>query len=417
MLKILRNGRMVEGLPAAAVLAHEEIPVEVADAVVAAGPLDLATPAGRMVARQLGAVAKYEVEQKAERQKAKNRQAAQSGRMASGPLPFGYNEDRETVHPEQGAMIREAYRSLLGGASLGSVIKAWNASAHRAPRGGRWSYSTVRGVLVRALNAGLVQYDGTVLAGVRGNWEPLVSEDAYYGLKALLEDPGRRTTTGRDRKHLLVGLLTCQSCGKTTKSGMVTSRGKKYELYRCANPECTKPINVAREQANAYVIERFLAERGHRHTARIVSQDNGSALAEVEARIAGLTARLGDDEADEVALMLRLADLKSERAALRSSSESLRLSSVSVDQEWEKAENVAEKAALLASHVRVLSVAPRGKTTHRFDPERITIEWADMPSWTLNGQPIQGLPRDRWVGLMEPRETPVKGESLWSYSR
>ncbi|MCW2763624.1 MAG: Site-specific recombinase invertase Pin [Marmoricola sp.] len=142
---------------------------------VTAGLLDLATPAGRMIARQMGAVAKYEVEQKSERQKAKNRQMAASGAMpAGGPVPFGYERDRVTVHPERGRLIRDAYRALLTGDSLGSVIRAWNASGHTAPRGGRWTYSTVRGVLLRPLNAGLVLHAGAVLPGIRGNWEPLV---------------------------------------------------------------------------------------------------------------------------------------------------------------------------------------------------------------------------------------------------
>jgi len=47
---------------------------------VQAGPLDLSTPPGRMVARQLGAVAEYESEQKGERERAANRQRAQQGK-------------------------------------------------------------------------------------------------------------------------------------------------------------------------------------------------------------------------------------------------------------------------------------------------------------------------------------------------
>ncbi len=43
------------------------------------GELDLGTPAGRLVARLLGAVARNEVEQKGARQKRANLQAAQPG--------------------------------------------------------------------------------------------------------------------------------------------------------------------------------------------------------------------------------------------------------------------------------------------------------------------------------------------------
>src|SRR3954451_20228265 len=52
---------------------------------VKAGPLDLASPSGRMVARQLGSVARYEVEHMIERQLSAKRQAAPSRRRGGGP--------------------------------------------------------------------------------------------------------------------------------------------------------------------------------------------------------------------------------------------------------------------------------------------------------------------------------------------
>src|ERR671910_2449931 len=51
---------------------------------VKAGPIDLATPAGRMVARQLGAVGRYESEHKSERIKRKMAQKAENGEWLGG---------------------------------------------------------------------------------------------------------------------------------------------------------------------------------------------------------------------------------------------------------------------------------------------------------------------------------------------
>ena len=56
---------------------------------VQSGPLDLATPSGRMVARTLGSVAQYESEQKAERQRRANRQRAQAGSTLAPADPLG----------------------------------------------------------------------------------------------------------------------------------------------------------------------------------------------------------------------------------------------------------------------------------------------------------------------------------------
>ena len=63
-----------------------------------AGVLDLSTPSGRMVARQLGAVARYESEHKAERQRRKHQELAEAGKSSGGGTrPFGYQADRRSI--------------------------------------------------------------------------------------------------------------------------------------------------------------------------------------------------------------------------------------------------------------------------------------------------------------------------------
>jgi site-specific DNA recombinase len=63
---------------------------------VKAGPLDLATPSGRAVARTLCAWARFESEHKGERVRAARRQAAEQGRWQGGCRPFGFESDGTT---------------------------------------------------------------------------------------------------------------------------------------------------------------------------------------------------------------------------------------------------------------------------------------------------------------------------------
>jgi site-specific DNA recombinase len=79
---------------------------------VKAGPIDLATPAGRMVARQLGAVGRYEVEHQIERLVAARLQAVANGRWTGGRRPYGYEPDGVTVIEAEAAWPRRAGRSL-----------------------------------------------------------------------------------------------------------------------------------------------------------------------------------------------------------------------------------------------------------------------------------------------------------------
>jgi DNA invertase Pin-like site-specific DNA recombinase len=91
-----------------------------------AGLLDLSTSSGRMVARQLGAVARYESEHRSERVRRAFLQNAQQGRRAGGPRPFGYEDDGITVREPEAAAVRTAVESVLAGASLRSVARELN---------------------------------------------------------------------------------------------------------------------------------------------------------------------------------------------------------------------------------------------------------------------------------------------------
>src|SRR5215469_2991704 len=65
----------------------------VANQTVTAGMWDLSSPSGRMVARQLGAVAAYESEHKSERLRSARVQQARNGRHHGGIRPYGYARD------------------------------------------------------------------------------------------------------------------------------------------------------------------------------------------------------------------------------------------------------------------------------------------------------------------------------------
>lgn len=99
------------------------------------GVLDLKTPSGRMVARQLASVAQYEMEQKSARQRAANAARAQAGKHFSTRRCFGYEEDGVTIREEEAQAIRAAYELVLAGGSLAEVARRWNAAGLYGPQG------------------------------------------------------------------------------------------------------------------------------------------------------------------------------------------------------------------------------------------------------------------------------------------
>lgn len=190
---------------------------------VQAGHLDLATPAGRMVARQLGAVAQYESEQKAERQRSANQQRARAGVQFITHRPFGYEPDGQTLRPSEADAVREAYEALLRGESVAGIARSWNELGLVTPQAGNpWASTDVTQLLRGPRPAGLRRYRGSIVTDdqgqpVRGQWPALVDLDTWFAAQAVLRDPRRRFPQGP--KLLLSGVALYGVCGAKMQSG------------------------------------------------------------------------------------------------------------------------------------------------------------------------------------------------------
>lgn len=262
---------------------------------VKAGHLDLTTATGRMIARQLGVQARYEVERMIERARRQREQMAERGEYFGGRRPFGYEADgitprsmqcprcgqdgagkflsvrlclscgqegaflgdrgcqacsshegftvecfcsvcssqAEIAPDSEAAHVDEAVDLLLAGASLNSVADRWNAAGIPTSTGNTWAGSEVRSMVLRPRNAGILVHRGQE-AG-RGGWKALVDEAKWRSVAALLTDPARRTSPGSARIHLGTGLYVCGVHGGTLRiaSGSNYNRQKGIPSYAC----------------------------------------------------------------------------------------------------------------------------------------------------------------------------------------
>jgi DNA invertase Pin-like site-specific DNA recombinase len=204
---------------------------------VTGGLIDLSTPQGRMLARQLGVYARYESEHRAERISRKHQQSAELGRYRGGSARiFGYQDDAMTLHPLEAPMIVNAYQRVIDGEALGSIIRDWNSAGVTSTNGKPWNYSTLRQVLTRPRNYGASQYRGEIVGA--GQWQPLVDEPTWRTCTAVLADPKRRLSTSNAGKYLLAGIALCGICeaeGRRSvmRSGSAGRSGQRWVVYKC----------------------------------------------------------------------------------------------------------------------------------------------------------------------------------------
>lgn len=212
-----------------------------ANAVIALvrGPdLDFSSASGRFAADVLGAVARQEIELKAERQARAQRQAAFRGQRVGGRRPFGYDETGLVVIPEEAEAIKQAYDDFLAGVPLGKIAKKWNEAGLKTGQGSKWDFNNVRMVLRNARNMGKRTYHKEVVADAE--WPAIVSEPTFMAAKVILDDPSRRTAP-KSGIALLTGIAVCGVCKAEAKGDEKpstvhtggTAAHLKHRTYRC----------------------------------------------------------------------------------------------------------------------------------------------------------------------------------------
>lgn len=204
------------------------------------GEADLTTDGGRMFARVKAAVARSEIERKSARHKRALQQHAQAGKAPHGPRLFGYTAAC-TLEPKESVVVTDIFNKFFEGESLRSLA-GWLTAEGVPTRSGRpWNVRTVRDILTNCRYAGWAVHRGEIATDndgnlVRGNWEPLVSEEVFDVIAAKLSDPNRKTNRkGTHRRYIGSGLYVCDTCGgpiQTVNGGKYFCSGHVIREYR-----------------------------------------------------------------------------------------------------------------------------------------------------------------------------------------
>ena len=267
-------------------------------ATVQGGEIDLSSPAGRLFARQLGSVARYESEHKSQRLQSKHMELVAAGRPNGGPAGLGYRRGNGSlvIEPSEANEIRRAAADVLSGLPMAHVATRWTAEGLPTPRGGSWTTGAVRRVLSSPRVAGLREHRGEITG--KGNWDPILDTETHARLQAFFASPNRRQAM-KQRQRLLTGLMLCGRCGERMNAARRNGRANYVDplatTYKC------KSCGIG--TGSAQIVETVVIDSVLK---RLDSADFRSALADADAAAA-------DDSGDllaEIALAeAELADL------------------------------------------------------------------------------------------------------------
>lgn len=363
-------------------------PREIPTQTVKAGPLDLATPSGRLMARQLGAYARFESEHHSDRAKRARLQAATDGRWLGGLRPFGYGADGMTVIEAEAEAIRWMAAEVLAGTSLRAIARKLNTEGTFTSQGRPWTPRAVAWLLRRPRNAGLSQHHGEPIGPAR--WPAILDSDTWRGVVAVLGDPARNTTTSRARRWLLSGLALCGVCGEPVRSSVAVWGDRRLPSYVCPANHVRRNATELDDYVEAVVVERL----SRPDAAELLGADQNDDVAALHAKDAGLRARLdelgrlfGDGLIDALQLASGTAAIRTQReditAALAAASRGSVLAGVAdapdVAEVWEGLDLSRRRAIVdMLLEVTILRAKRgggrrKGETT--FDPASVAIKW------------------------------------------
>lgn len=192
------------------------------------GSRDLSNPDDRSTARIEVALACRQSDDTARRRRRRNAGKRERGNFVGGPRAFGFpgadataerlpdgkkpRAPQSLVDRERAALRQASEDIALGTANLQNIADRWNAAGLLTSTGATWIFTTVRLVLSRPRNAGLITYQGEVVGKIKDD-KPIVSVDLFNRVQAVF----RSRTRGRvpEGTYLASGMVYCGRCGSS----------------------------------------------------------------------------------------------------------------------------------------------------------------------------------------------------------
>jgi len=226
------------------------------DLACVTGEIDLGTHDGRFHARILGAVARKESDDKSRRLIRKHLELANAGKVSGGGTrPYGYAPDRLTLVPGEAGIVKEMAERLLARESLRSIADNLNHREVATVTGRAWTTHSVRQLLYSARISGQREHHGEIIGPAA--WQPIITPAQTTRIRALLNDPERRTNRVA-RRYLLAGLLRCGACGTTMVSRPRSDGRGRYVCSRDPGRNGCGRTFILADEVDAFIVAAVL---------------------------------------------------------------------------------------------------------------------------------------------------------------
>jgi hypothetical protein len=271
---------------------------------------------------------------------------------------------------------------VIAGGSIAEIEREWTRRGVSPTRSGRrWTRSTVLTILHNPAIAGLRARNGEIVGTAK--WEPVISEDMWRAVQAVLASPKRKRVRGT--RSMLGGLGLC-GCGNRLQ-GAVSTRGE--HVYRCnratrgdrPGPHCVQQA----DRVDAWVTGVIVARLSRPDLGEVIAPKRPS-LAPLHAETSAIRENLESLAADRALGLIdrRQMLVASERANQRLEQITSELAAASAEnvlapfvgaeraQEVWQSLDLSRRRAVIDALCESVTVLPAGRG-RKFNPETVVI--------------------------------------------
>ncbi len=166
-------------------------------------------------------------------------QAMKEGYFIAPLTPYGYDKENDgrgfvLVPNSEADTVKSIFTDYAGGQSVHAIAKSLNERGLLTRKGGKWSYTTIKQILINPVYIGKIHTKDEIGA-YEGKHAPIVSADLFNACQALRKAKAPKVRYNNELKNPLAGLMYCGICG----SGVVrSSNGLGVTSYKCRNTSC-----------------------------------------------------------------------------------------------------------------------------------------------------------------------------------
>ncbi|MFH8567576.1 recombinase family protein [Streptomyces sp. NPDC017993] len=342
-----------------------------------------------------------ETRKKQRRSRTSHHNRAIRGQSVAAWRPFGWDDDKISLRPDEAEAIRDAVRDLLAGASISEITTRWKEAKFITSRGNLFQYQTVKQVLLnprlcayRAIKDELVRdEDGQPIVG---EWAPIITPKEWFAVVATIRKRGRGSGQPRGglvHKYLLTGILRCGSVsddGVICNNKMIGIKANDWLSYKHAYM-CKKTVDGGCNKTYKR------GDETDKHTEKLVraklKQDAAAAAQEVPdwtrgeelnaatARRNALEQRWQSGQIDDEtffrnlpALDSMVKELRADHAKHLATVAAAEAATVDVDVEW-NGKTLTQKREMIKGVLHAIIATPSGKGRKPFDVDQLRPVW------------------------------------------